>query len=143
MSKIGPIILADDDADDCHLIKAAFQEMKIPNEVICIHTGKEVLAFLRETNKQPFLILSDINMPAINGIELRKQIIADPYLRKKSIPFVYITTSPVKSSVFEAYEMNVQGFFEKSQTYEGLKNMLRQIYEYWQNCWHPNNFTAI
>lgn len=75
----------------------------------------------------------------MNGIQLSRVINADDYLRKKSIPFIFLSTSDSPIQVNEAYELTVQGFFKKPHSVEELTTIIKGIYIYWANCLHPNN----
>ncbi len=139
--KNGPILLVDDDADDRELIAEILQQT-VSNEIISFSNGKDAFGFLCKLTSadiQPFLILCDINMPVMTGLDLRQQIHDNEALRKKSIPFVFLTTSASTTSVNKAYELSVQGFFVKDFDIRKMKNMLQQICGYWLDCCHPNN----
>jgi CheY-like chemotaxis protein len=139
MVKLGPIILIEDDPDDQELIRKALKEAGVNNEVINLNNGAEALQFLITTTIQPFLILCDVNMPKLNGIELKMRIDEDAELRRKSIPFIFFTTSANKIAVTLAYtRMTIQGFFEKSENYQELVRTLKIIIDYWIECRHPN-----
>ena len=137
--KNGPIILIDDDEDECELLQNALKKLSYTNKLLCFISGAEAIEFLQLTSEQPFLILCDINLPQMNGMEIRKRIDDDPFLKRKSIPFVFYTTSATKTSVDEAYEMSVQGFFEKGSSIEEISRLVKCIYDYWQYCKHPNS----
>lgn len=139
MSLKGPIISVEDDEDDQYLIGEAIRQLNLPNPLHFFPNGQAALHYLRTTVEQPFLILCDINMPIMNGLELRKEINENEYLRTKSIPFVYFTTAANSQLIKEAYDSMVQGFYKKSIDYAGLNQQLRLIIEYWQNCLHPNS----
>ena len=62
------------------------------------------------------------------------------FLRKKAIPFVFYTTSVDKTDVDEAYQMMVQGYFQKEIKMDAIKQTLKIILDYWHICRHPNNF---
>lgn len=62
------------------------------------------------------------------------------YLRKKSIPFVFIATSDMQKEVNEAYELTIQGYFKKPSSPEELKTLLGNVITYWSLCRHPNNY---
>jgi CheY-like chemotaxis protein len=100
--------------------------------------GQQALAYLEKTKEQPFLILCDINMPRMNGIELRQRIDASGYLRKKAIPFIFLTTAGEDRLVELAYTSTIQGFFQKAHSYEDLKQQLNMIVMYWLRCSHPH-----
>jgi CheY-like chemotaxis protein len=139
MQKSGPIILIDDDVDDQAIIEKAIREAGANNELIFLDNGAEALQFLSTTSVQPFLILCDLNMPKLNGIELKMRIDENMELRKKSIPFVFFSTSANKMAVNLAYtKMTIQGFFEKSGHYKELVQTLKMILDYWSACKHPN-----
>jgi len=136
--KSGPILLADDDADDRHLVETVCKSLQINNPIIHFEHGLQLLEYLLVTTEKPFLILCDINMPVMNGLELRRKIDEHEGLRRKSIPFVFLSTSAVQREVERAYELTVQGFFEKGYSLQQLTERLRIIFEYWAVCSHPN-----
>ena len=137
--KKGPILLVDDDLDECEMIRDVLQKQNIENELICFSNGIKILDYLRTTTDQPFIILSDLNMPGMGGLELRKILNEDKELKEKSIPFVFLTTTPGIYAVKQAYELSVQGFFEKGKSMKEIGELLKEIYNYWQRCRHPNN----
>ncbi len=139
MSLKGPIISVEDDMDDQFLIRQILEGMDVLNEVIFFSNGQEALQFLETTQRQPFLILCDINMPIMNGIELRDHISKSDYLRQKSIPFVFLSTVARPEYVRFAYNTSVQGFYKKGNTYSELQQQLKCIVDYWKHCLHPNN----
>ncbi|MBO0939973.1 response regulator [Fibrella sp. HMF5335] len=138
MSLKGPIVLVDDDEDDQYLIELSLKSLQLPNELRLFGNGLDALTYLQTTQEQPFIILCDVNMPIMNGIELRRQINEDEYLRKKSIPFIFLTTASNAQLVQEAYDTMVQGFFRKAPDFAGLEKQIKCIIEYWQACLHPN-----
>ena len=95
---------------------------------------------MNKTDIQPFLILSDINMPKINGFELRNKVIANDKLHVKCIPYLFFTTSATKKAVIDAYAMSVQGFFVKPTSVQDLESSIRKIVEYWQECIAPSHY---
>jgi DNA-binding NarL/FixJ family response regulator len=78
-------------------------------------------------------------MPLLNGLEFRRRINASDYLRKKSIPFVFLTTTASQQSIEVAYEESVQGFYQQALSYQELSKQIRLVVEYWQNRLHPNS----
>ncbi len=139
MSRKGPILLIEDDEDDQFLISQALQSLSISNPVQIFLTGFEALTYLETTTEQPFLILCDINMPLLSGLELRGLINQNERLRRKAIPFVFLTTTANAEYVQKAYDESVQGFFQKADSHAGLRDQLKLIIDYWQACLHPNN----
>jgi len=140
MNKRGPIIVIEDDLDDQEVLGEIFQKLGYANEIIYFHDGNEALVYLNKSDVQPFLILSDINMPKINGFELRNRIFTNEQLQTKCIPYLFFTTGANKKAVIDAYTLSVQGFFVKPTSMQGLENTLRKIIEYWQECIAPSQF---
>lgn len=138
MAKDGVILYIDDDSDDQEVVAQAFTELGIPNKVVGLRTGEQALHYLR-TTEPPFLILCDYKLPGMEGTALRRIIEADQELQAKAIPFVFVSTTVSKAMVQEVYSMNVQGLFEKGFRFEEIKEVMGQIYHYWQVCKHPNN----
>ena len=132
-------MIVEDDPDDCELIQAALNEIGVNRDLRCFTNGEEALKYLQTTTESMFLIISDINMPKMNGLEFRKKINENPELVKKSIPFVFLTTSVAEKSVQAAYEMMVQGYFKKPDTFDEMKDLLRLTVDYWINCKHPKS----
>ncbi len=138
MSLQGPIILIDDDDDDQFLIKSVLEELQIPNPLVVFGNGLEALNYLEVTTDRPFLIFCDVNMPVMNGLELRKKIDDNEYLRKKSIPFVFVSTSGSSEVVRLAYNATIQGFFKKESNFQKYRDQIKLILDYWSYCLHPN-----
>jgi CheY-like chemotaxis protein len=140
MNKSGPIIVIEDDPDDQEVLVEIFQKLGYVNKIIYFLDGNEALAYLNKSDVQPFLILSDINMPMISGFELRNKVFTNEQLQTKCIPYLFFTTSANKKSVIDAYTMSVQGFFVKPNSMQGLENTIRKIVEYWKECIAPSQF---
>lgn len=139
MSKKGPIIVIEDDTDDQFLLKTAVSELGIANKLIFFENGLDALIYLESTKDQPFIILCDINMPVMNGLELREQIENNEYLKKKSIPFVFLSTADNPHIVEIAYNSKIQGFYKKVNNFMEFKRQISIITDYWQHCLHPNS----
>lgn len=138
-SKPGPLIIIEDDLDDQEFITEILHSLGVTNTLLLFSDGTEALTYLQTTTDQPFLILCDVNLPKMNGIELRTEICNDDRLRKKSIPFVFFSTYAGRDTVAKAYELTVQGFFIKSASLQELQDTLSMIITYWSICKHPNN----
>jgi len=137
--KSGPIIVIDDDADDRAIFESVLDELTIDNKRLWFINCKDAFDYLLKTDEQPFVIFCDVNIPGLAGIEFKRQIDKDPSLRKKSIPFIFYSTSVDQATVNEAYtQMTVQGFFQKKDRYEEVKKDIKLILEYWHECRHPN-----
>lgn len=140
MNKSGPIIVIEDDLDDQDILTEIFRKLNYPNEIIFYSDGNEALQYLSQNDSQPFLVLSDINMPKINGFELRNKIFTNEQLQLKCIPYLFFSTGANKKAVIDAYAMSVQGFFVKPTSVQALENTVRKIVEYWQECIAPSEY---
>jgi CheY-like chemotaxis protein len=138
MNKRGPIIIIEDDMDDQDLLTDVFKDLNYKNELIFFGDSLQALEYLTITEIEPFLVLSDINMPKLNGMELREKIHNNEDLRIKSIPYLFFSTSAEQQHVIDAYSRSIQGFFVKPKTYDNLKKVIVKIVEYWQECESPN-----
>ncbi|HEU4496353.1 MAG TPA: response regulator [Flavobacterium sp.] len=140
MSKSGPIVIVEDDADDREFLGIVFKKLEIKNEIIWCENTDEALEQLSKKAQNAFIILCDINLPGKNGLEFKRSIDSDPFLRKKSIPFIFYSTSAHQSHVNEAYsEMTIQGFFKKATSLSETIDLMKLILGYWTVCKHPNN----
>ncbi len=135
-----PIVIIEDDADDRYLMKRILQRLHVNAELIFFSSGTEAFDYLRTTDRSTFLIFCDINLPLMNGLELRAKICGDERLRRKCIPFVFISTAATHADVTHAYEMAVQGFFQKECSMEEMENTVEMIIGYWNKCKHPGRF---
>lgn len=138
MTKKGEIIVIDDDPDDQGLLDEALTSLGYKDKIKFFNDGDTALSYLKDCEILPFLILSDINMPKLNGLELREKIIENPALEKKCIPYIFYTTAGTPQAVDEAYEATVQGFFIKPSSFPEIRNTIRKIVEYWEECVSPN-----
>jgi two-component SAPR family response regulator len=138
MNKGGPIIIIEDDTDDQDILTEIFHELDYKNEIIFFSDGEKALDFLINSAIEPFIIFSDINMPRLNGVELREKVHNNEDLRLKSIPYLFFTTSAEQKHVVDAYSKSIQGFFVKPVNYDNIKRTIKIIVEYWQECVSPN-----
>jgi CheY-like chemotaxis protein len=139
MSRYGPIILVDDDRDEWLLFKTALNDLKLNNPIYFFRNGFEALEYLEKSSENPFLILCDLNMPIMDGFSLRERICNNPTLQKKSIPFIFHSSSATQEEVEKAYLLTVQGFFTKKNGFEEIKKQLKFIVDYWLACEEPNS----
>ena len=137
--KTGPIILIEDDPDDKDVFQDILNELGVANQVIWFQNCDDAFSYLKATSEQPFIIFCDVNLPGLSGIECKHQIDDDKALRRKSIPFIFHSTAIDQKTVDEAYtKMTVQGFFQKKSSYPELKETIKLIVAYWEECKHPN-----
>ena len=132
-----PILLADDDPEDRQFAREAFQACRLANEIFVVEDGQELLDYLRRAGRysdpllspRPALILLDLKMPRVDGLEALAQIKADPQLRQ--IPVVVLTTSGVDEDISRSYDLGVSSFIRKPVTFEGLVDAIRGLGRYW------------
>lgn len=131
------ILMADDDKDDCMLLKDAFGECRLLNELRFVYDGEELLDYLTrrgkyadpETSPRPGLVLLDLNMPKLDGREALKEIRADEKLRK--IPVVILTTSKAQEDILRTYDLGANSYITKPVTFESLVDVVKQFGRYW------------
>src|SRR5687767_13530010 len=109
MNKDAEIVVIEDDPDDRLILQEIFDTLNYPNEVLFFETGLLALEYLNNPDVHPFLILSDINLPLLNGFEIRKRIFENEQIKSKCIPYLFFTTSVDKKAVTDAYSMSIQG----------------------------------
>jgi CheY-like chemotaxis protein len=140
MNRNGPIIIIEDDKDDQLLLTEVFANLSYPNKLHFFPEGQSALNYLNSTDVIPFLILSDINLPKLDGFALRSKIKMDAKLQLKCIPYLFFSTASSQKMVIDAYSLSVQGFFIKQNKMAELEKTIIVIMEYWQRCASPNNF---
>lgn len=138
MNKGGPIVIIEDDLDDQEIFTEVFTEINCKNKILFFADGELALEYLTTTEIEPFIIFSDINMPKLNGMELREKIHENEDLRLKSIPYLFFSTSAEQQHVVDAYSKSIQGFFVKPSNYGELKTTIKTIVSYWEACVSPN-----
>ena len=140
MNTKGPVIIIEDDKDDEMILGEVFKKLGYPNEPIFFPDGQAALDYLDATDVVPFLILSDINLPKLDGFALRNKIKMDAKLQLKCIPYLFFSTASSQKAVVDAYSLSVQGFFVKQTKMDELEKTIVVIMEYWKRCVSPNNF---
>ncbi|RYY90983.1 MAG: response regulator [Chitinophagaceae bacterium] len=135
-----PIIVIEDDREERELIDQAIRELGVSNPIRFFERAPDALYYLMDTREHPQVILCDINLPGMDGLDLRRRINESHYLHHKSIPFVFLTNSELEEDIIRAYDLLVQGYFVKPDSLEGLKEIISQVLSYWTRSLHPNNF---
>ena len=126
MSNSKPILLIEDDNVDVMTVERAFKDLKITNQLVNMANGEEALEFLKtESNKKPCVILLDLNMPKMNGIEFLRIIKADEALKK--IPIVVMTTSRAEQDIVESLRLGAAGYMVKSIDYKQFAETIMAI----------------
>jgi CheY-like chemotaxis protein len=114
-------------------------DLEINNQLIFFTTCPEALDYLLTTKDKPFIIISDINLPGMKGLELKQRINESRYLKRKSIPFIFLSTTGNLAEVNQAYDLIAQGYFVKQDSFERYRGMMQMIIDYWKSAKHPYN----
>ena len=125
------ILLVEDDEVDVMNVKRAFQKAHITNPLFVAGNGLEALEMLRgdEIPKQRRLVLLDLNMPRMNGIEFLRELRKDPELSATAV--VVLTTSTMDRDKFEAYNLNIAGYLVKPVTFSDFVELMSTLNKYW------------
>ncbi|OHB62177.1 MAG: two-component system response regulator [Planctomycetes bacterium RBG_13_46_10] len=125
-----PVLLVEDDNVDAMTVKRAFKDLKITNPLAHRTNGENALEYLRDgSNEKPCVILLDLNMPKMNGIEFLKVVKVDDMLKK--IPIVVLTTSKEECDIMESFKLSVGGYIVKPVDYAKFLEAIRTIDLYW------------
>ncbi len=128
------ILLVEDDEVDIMNVERAFKRINLTNPLYIAHDGVEALSMLRGQSGSaimpwPRLVLLDINMPRMNGIEFLREIRQDPEL--KMITVIVLTTSNEERDVVAAYQLNVAGYIIKPVSFEQFVETMAALDHYW------------
>lgn len=131
-----PILLVEDDQVDAMTVKRALADINVTNKLDITENGEAALEFLRNpANQQPGLILLDLNMPRMGGLEFLRIIKQDDAFRR--IPIVVLTTSSEERDRVEAYGLGIAGYIIKPVDYMRFVDTVRTIDLYWTLCELP------
>jgi CheY-like chemotaxis protein len=134
----GLILFIDDDMDEHFLFKHSMKETNTANEIRTFRNGVEALDFLTSTEEEIFFIICDINMPKMDGLELKRRIESVLEIKAKSIPFIFHSNQTSPAEIRTAYTLGIQGFIKKGDYEETIK-LLNAIFYFWSNCIHPKD----
>ncbi|MEM7106724.1 MAG: response regulator [Bacteroidota bacterium] len=130
------ILLVEDDKVDAIAVRKAFKDTEITNTLIHASSGQEALKYLSdETPTKIGLILLDLNMPMMNGLEFLKERKQEPQLAR--IPLIVLTTSRNETDVQSSYELGISGYIVKPVNYNDFKTVIQKMYAYWSICELP------
>jgi CheY-like chemotaxis protein len=125
-----PILLVEDDEVDIMTIRRALKELNVVNPVIPKENGEEALGYLRDpANEKPCIILLDLNMPVMNGIEFLQVAKNDDELKR--FPVVVLTTSEEQQDKVNSFNFSVAGYMAKPVDYRQFVEVIRSIDLYW------------
>ena len=142
MRNTRPVLLVEDDSIDAMTVKRAFKDLKLTNQLIHRINGEEALHYLREDRDEvPCVVLLDLNMPRMNGIEFLKIVKDDAKLKK--IPVIVLTTSNEERDVVESFKLSVAGYIVKPVDYQKFVEAIRTIDLYWTLSELPECETGV
>ncbi len=124
-----PILLVEDNRIDQRCIERIFKELEFSNPLEIVTNGTEALSFLNDADTKPSLVILDINMPKMNGIEFLETIKQDTQL--KTIPVVVLTTSKNSKDRQESYAKGAAGYIIKPADYKEFTEVIKNIHAYW------------
>lgn len=124
-----PVLLAEDDIVDAMTVERALGDLEISNQLIHKINGEEALEYLRsDSNEKPCVILMDLNMPKMNGLEFLRLIKADE--TSKEIPVIVLTTSNEEQDIDESFKLGAAGYMVKPVDYKEFLEKIRVIDSY-------------
>lgn len=124
------ILLIEDDMVDAMTVQRALKELRVTNRLVHVENGEEALAYLRDPDQDlPCIILLDLNMPIMNGIEFLQAAKADPNLKR--IPVIVLTTSEEQEDKVESFSLGIAGYMRKPVDYRQFVETIRSIDAYW------------
>jgi CheY-like chemotaxis protein len=127
-----PILLVEDDQIDTMTVKRALKELHVTNRIEHVEHGEAALAYLKDPARdRPCLILLDLNMPVMGGIEFLRVVKGDGGLDLKRIPVVVLTTSEEQQDKLESFNLGVAGYIRKPVDYQRFVETMRTINAYW------------
>lgn len=131
------ILLVEDNPDDEELTLRAFRRNNILNPVVVARDGEEALDYLfatgsysgRDTRQQPQVVLLDLKLPKVDGLEVLRRLRADP--RTRLLPVVILTTSNEERDILASYQLGANGYVRKPVDFDQFLEAARQLGLYW------------
>lgn len=128
-----PILLVEDNPDDEELTRIAFAESKLVNELVVVRDGAEALEYLLDPHGRghvlPALVLLDLKLPKVDGLEVLRQVRASP--RTRLLPVVVLTTSKEESDLIASYQVGCNSYIRKPVAFSQFVEAVRQLSVYW------------
>lgn len=130
MKNIVEILLIEDNPDDAGLTIRTLKKNNLGNHLIHLEDGQDALDFLfNEENRMPKLILLDLKMPRVDGIEVLRKLKSDE--KKRSIPVVVLTSSKEEKDIVEAYKLGVNAYIVKPVDFDQFVKAVTQVGLFW------------
>ena len=136
ITELRRILIAEDNANDLELTLSALEEHHLANEVICVRDGAEAIDYLERRGDysdrpagNPAVVLLDIKMPKVDGLEVLRHIKTDP--RFRTIPVVMLTSSREEQDLIRSYELGVNAYVVKPVDFGAFMDAVRQLGGFW------------
>jgi CheY-like chemotaxis protein len=136
MDKIGRILMVEDDPKDVELTLTALEEYNLANEVVVVGDGEEALDYLNcrgayatRTGENPAVMLLDLKLPKVDGLEVLQQVKSDEKFRL--IPVVVLTSSREEKDMVASYKLGVNGYVVKPVNFHEFVNAIRELGVFW------------
>ena len=130
MENSTPILLIEDDRGDAKIFERVLKDLEVANPLVHSINCKEALEYLRDqSNEKPWIILTDLNTPEMDGLEFLKNLKADDLLSQ--IPVIFLTGSGNENDVAEGFKLGAAGYMVKPADYKNLVEMVTTIHKYW------------
>lgn len=126
------ILVIEDDEDDRDILKEIFRDLGYKNKIIFFSDSTAALDYIRKPEIEPFIIISDINMPKLGGFELRNIIIEEEVLGDKDIPYIFISNAQDEYAIKQANKLSIQGYIQKGNDYNKYKEKIKNLVDYWK-----------
>jgi CheY-like chemotaxis protein len=136
LTTVRTILLAEDNANDAELTLAALREHRIANDIVLVRDGAAALEFLQRRGAfhdrspdLPALILLDLKMPKVDGLEVLEAVKSDPVL--KAIPVVILTSSREEADLVRSYDLGVNAYVVKPVAFESFMDAVKSLGQFW------------
>jgi CheY-like chemotaxis protein len=136
MAKPAKILLVEDDPNDVELTISALTESRVGNEVVVVHDGEEALEYLyrrgayeAREEANPAVVLLDLKLPKVDGLEVLKQVKSDPHLRM--LPIVVLTSSREEHDLVSSYDLGTNAYVVKPVDFRQFMEAVRELGLFW------------
>jgi two-component system response regulator len=129
MTSLRPIILVEDNPDDERLTIRALRRGNIVNEILVARNGEEALAMVLNADPLPSVVLLDLKLPKVEGLEVLRQIRANE--RTHKLPVVVLTSSSEESDIVDSYDLGANSYVRKPVETDKFTEAIRQLGMYW------------
>lgn len=125
--------MIDDDPEDLEMTRELVRELAIPNEIITFSDPHEALTFLAKTENLPLFVICDVNMPKMDGFELRAELLKNQEIQK--VPFFFLSTSRSPGEIILSQECKADGYYQKAGSFSEQQKILNNMFTIAKNTW--------